>query len=521
MNGMTRKLTILLMACIFMLGYVKADLSYANELQQEQVLLVYDSLALGSAKEGNVDALKRLLSSMGAKVTTIASEQYEQGMLKHFTHVIVMRNQADPIYQSEVLTKDMEQYDGSYMHIGSNPPAQLVNTLSLELKRMTSEIVSMEIDNFSGAVTLDHTSMVVASTANEVNTYGSIYTNRKDDASPYGVKLGRFAYMPFYNKGDMSEWAAGYVLKDWLNIQQQGSMHVMLREVYPFSDLDKLRELSDQLYKAGIPFIVSTKPLFSNFDYPAALRYAETLKYMQSRNGSILVDAPAVANTISADLSVLKHNMTAYIHFLAEHAVAPLGATAEMYWFQDQYYTAEGLSFYDSVIMLPNEKVMSYLPTNTVAAYPSSMYSIPVDQWQQYASKEQVIQSMPFNIALTLNMQDDPALLEQQIEWLAESWTVYSDYKASNHRVTTEQDEINAEQGQLKVNGQSVVLQEAYTSISSDHVYIEEQEASLAQLFTIQNKIFIVLIVVVLVIFSVLIFIGYRMYRKKYMRKEE
>jgi len=518
---MKSKFTWLLIACIIVLwhGHADVNVSYAAEQQQAQhVLLVYDSLAVGSAKEGNVDALKRLLSSMGAEVTTVQLEQYAEGRLADYSHVIVMRNEANPIYESDKLLQDMEQYKGNYMHIGSSPPDQLKEALSLELKEEPSEGITLVLDRFSGTIALNHGDKLIASTANEVNTYGNIYSYKGDNASPYGAKLGRYAYMPFYNRGDMSEWAASFVIKDWLGVQRQGNVYVMLREVYPFSDLDKLRALSDQLYEAGIPFIVSTKPLFSNFDYPAAIRYAETLKYMQSRNGSILVDAPAVASTISADKSVLKQNMMSYIHFLAEHDIAPLGATAEMYWFADQYYTAEGLSFYDSAIMLPNEKVMSYLPTDTITAYSSSVYSIDVERWQQYASREKVIQSMPLDIALTINMLDDPALLEQQLAWLAESWTVYSDYKASNHRVVTDNDEITAEQGQLKVNGQTVVLQEAYASISSEHVYIEEQEASLEQLFTIQNKIFIVLIVIVLVIFSVLILIGYRMYRKKYRR---
>lgn len=516
---MRYKFTWLLMACIIVLWHDSADVSYAAEQQARQVLLIYDSLAAGSEKEGNVDALKRLLGGMGAEVKTVAAEQYEPGTLKHYSYVIVMRNKAERMFDSDTLMHDLEQYKGSYMHIGSSPPQQVIEALGLELQEGPVETVNLVLDLFSGTITLDHNAALIASTASEVNTYGSVYSSYdKDNASPYGAKLGRFAYITFYNEGDISEWAASYLFKDWLGVQQQGSIYVMLREVYPFSDLDKLRELSDQLYEAGIPFIVSTKPLFSNFDYPAAERYAETTKYMQSRNGSILVDAPAVANTISADLSVLKQNMTSYIHFLAEHDVAPLGATAEMYWFQDQYYTAEGLSFYDSVIMLPNEKVMSYLPTDTVNAYPSSMYSMNVDQWQQYATKEQKIQSMPLDVVLTLNMLDDPEVLEQQIAWLAQSWTVFSDYKARNHRVTTEHDEIVAEQGQLKINGQVVVLQEAYASISSEHVYIEEQEASLEQLFTIQNKIFIVLIVVVLIIFSILIIIGYRMYRKKYVR---
>ncbi|MEK4251499.1 hypothetical protein [Paenibacillus sp. FSL W7-1287] len=496
----------------------RTQVTEAMEQQAPNVLLVYDSLAVGSAKEGNVDALKRLLGGMGAVVKIVDAERYVSGTMESYSHVILLRNHADWSYDTEELMQELAQYEGGYLHIGPGPTEQLATALNLELKAQLPITIRMKMDAFSDTITLDNDKLFVASSATKAHTYGSLQYGDESTDTSYGARQGRFAYIPFYYKGDMSEWAAGYVFNDWLNIEQQGHVYVLLTEVYPFSDLDMLRELSDRLYEAGIPFIVSTKPLFSNFDYPAAKRYVETLRYLQARNGSILIDAPAVADTISADLSVLTDNITSYIHFLAEHDVAPLGATAEMYWFQDQYYTAEGLDFYDSVIMLPNVKVMSNMPTDTLSAYSSSLYSINVDEWQTYARSQQVISTMPFNIALTLDMQEELDVLEQQLTWLTKSWTAYSDYKAGNHRVITDKDEIVAKQGRLRINGEAAVLQEAYDSISSEYVYIEKQEESLKQLFTVQNRIFIVLIAVVLVIFFVFIMIGYRMYRKKYMR---
>lgn len=487
------------------------------EQQMKSVLLVYDSYATGTSKEGNVDSLKRLLAGIGVHVTVVDSENYQRGDVDYFSYVIVMRNQSAHTPGIDKLMQDIEHYTGSYLHIGPNPSKQLVDALQLKLQSKLATTVNITIDGYHDTLRFSKEDTMIESFSKAAHSYGILESELDDIHASYGLYLNRFAYLSFYNHSDVSEWAAGFVLKDWLHVTDQGKLHVMLTDVYPFSDLDKLREISDTLYEAGIPFLVSSKPIFSNFDYPAAKRYAETLKYIQSRNGSILVDAPAVSYTISADLTVLRGNLASYIDFLANNGVAPLGATAEMNWFEDEYYLSEGLGFYNSAIMLPNVKVMRNQPTNKVTTYQSSLYSIGLDEWKQYASPKQLISNPPFNIVLTLNM-DNLEEVEKQLQWLSGAWYQFGDYKSTVHRVATEHNTISSNQGVLQVNDTVITLHQNYTDVTSEYTYVEEQEASLASLFTFQNKLFIVLIIIILIIFSVLLFIGYRMYRKKYIR---
>jgi len=509
-------LTLLLIAIIFP---VTASAGTAHAEQQKQVLLVYDSLSLGASAEGNVDALKRLLGVFDVDVTTINIEHYEQNLVNSYSHVIILRNKQkeEQAFDDDALMHDMERYTGKYLHIGAKPASSMVRALALKIKTEQSPAVRLTMDGFSNELRLSDELTMIVDAAHDAKQYGSIQEMMSSSTSPYALIKGNYAYLSFYLKGDLSEWAAGYVLKDWMNVDQAGGMYVLLTEVYPFSDLELLREISDQLYQAGIPFLVSANPIFSNFDYPAAKRYAETLGYMQARNGSILIDAPTVSSqTISADLSVLSSNIVSYINFLVEHSVVPLGATAELYWFEDEYYLSEGLRFYDSVIMLPNVKMMSNQPTNRLQVFPSSMYSLELEQWKKHADKSLVIEDMPFNIALTIDMLKSADEAKPKLEWLSEAWVLFRDYKLDSHSVTTEQAEVVSEKGTLRLNGNDLQLKELYNEISSEHVYIEQKEASFEKLFTVQNRIFIVLITIVLIVFAVLLWIGYRLYRKKY-----
>lgn len=510
---MKRCLIILLVVSLF--PHIFRLDSTVHAQKKNQVLLVYDSLAIGSSNDGNIDALKRLLGAFAVEVTTVDMSQYESGMAHRFSHLIVLRNKAN--FANDMLQEDIERYNGSYLHIGFDPPPSLAKALGLQTEKEARSSLHMSMDGFTEVLRSDSEFTLITAANKDVRSYGSIQGMLENDQHPYALKKNKYSYISFYWKDSLSEWAASYILKDWLEADQSGNMYLLLTEVYPFSDLELLRQISDQLYQAGIPFLVSTKPLFSNFDYPAAKRYAETLSYMQARNGSILIDAPTVSSqTISADLSILRGNIASYIDFLANHAVAPLGATAELYWFQDQYYLSEGLAFYDSAIILPNTHIMSNQPTNSLYTFPSTVYSLELQQWEKHANKSLVVEQMPMNIALTINMQNNTEEIAQQIEWLTDTWILFRDYKLAAHSVMTEQSAISSEQGVLSINGHALPLQDLYKEISSEHIYVDEKEASFKQLFTIQNKIFIVLIIVVLIVFAILLWIGYRLYRKKY-----
>lgn len=171
------------------------------------------------------------------------------------------------------------------------------------------------------------------------------------------MKWGQVAFVPYFGTGFGAEISMGYVLADWLGIQNDGQIYLIFKEIYPFSDLKLLESAANQLYEAGIPFIFSIRPVFYNTDYPAMKRYLEVLKYVQSRDGSIFVDAPVASLAAGIQKDLLKEKMTGFIDLLAANGIVPLGigVSSELYWRNGDQFVEKGMSFFNSAILFRDD----------------------------------------------------------------------------------------------------------------------------------------------------------------------
>lgn len=340
--------TILFLLCCLLLMFCYPTATSANQTEKTSVLLVYDSLALGTQKEGNVEAVQRLLASFGTQVTVTSYDSYEKGMLFKFSKVITILNLDDVTQVKELFKQDMIKYVGEYMHIGNGLPANIRQDMNLEDELLDQDNIRLAIGQFSqSSITASNITYITKFTG---TSFGQITSERKKTTSPFGVLHGKYAYIPYMVKGNLSEQAAAYILRDWLSVKTVSHSYVLLNEIYPFSDLVMLSEMADRLYESGIPFIVSVQPVLNNLEFPAMQRYLEAIKHVQSRNGSIVVNAPVVNSTISLDITILKSQMGSFLNALAEYGIVPLGVGTELYWTYDQHYIGNGLSFFNQAL---------------------------------------------------------------------------------------------------------------------------------------------------------------------------
>lgn len=518
-----RKINLLLLICIAIavtslpLQVAKANTANANAAGNAapHVLLVYDSMAKGSSRAGNIETLKRLLASNSAQVTLVSQDDYAQGSLQAYTKVIAIHNAAD-LSVNSVFLDDLNAYKGDYLHIGEHLPAKLRAALNIQTQVTGRETIDLSIGPFGeSSIQVERMPYIVQA---QGTTYGSIQLGNRDAAAPYAVRLGHNAYVPYFEQGNLSELALAYVLKDWMGVSDQGRTYVVFKEIYPFSDLALLEQLADKLYSAGIPFIASVRPVFYNTDYPAMLRYLETLKYIQSRNGSILVHAPIVATSVPPEDYTLIDKMAHFVNVLADYDIAPLGLGTEMYWSYDERYSDEGMRFFDSAILFPDEKPYYRSRINTSRPLDSALFSMQLTFLQQFKHAGKAIEPLPMDTVLTYDFVDNEAELDEIVQQLSDSWITFADYKYGSHRVQTEKNEIVSRAGQLAINGEPLVLNIEMKSISSDYTYKEVEEKSLEALFNVQNKIFVVLILITLAAFGMFLIIGYRMYKRKYFK---
>ncbi|SDC17437.1 Uncharacterized protein YdaL [Paenibacillus sp. UNCCL117] len=483
------------------------------------VLLIYDSLGRGTPKEGNMEALQRLLAAFGAEVTVTTFERYAPGTLSRYEYAVAVRNARDLPSSYPEFEHDFTSYAGRYMHVGMHLPERVVEALELREEQASGGSLTLTVGQLSEASIRVENIGWIRQAAGE--SYGSWSSSASERPAPFGVMNGGYAYIPYVVPGNLTELGSSYVLKDWLSVQGQSRYYAAFREIYPFSDLDRLKRLSDRLYEAGIPFIASVQPVLSNLDYPAVQRYLEALKHIQSRNGSIVVNAPVVASTISQDITTLKDELSAFVDALADYGIAPLGIGAEMYWTYDRHYKENALSSFDSILMFPNKRIMHRERTDTSQPFASSLYTLSLEDLQSFRVNGKVPEPLPMDTALLLELPGSEKQMEETVQALRSDWRAFADYKTDAHTVRTAANEIRSRGGLLQVNGRTLALGSAAASIEEQHTYIQEGPKSFASLFTVQNNIFIVLIALTLLIFGGFLILGYRLYKRKYMHQEK
>ncbi|MDO7908052.1 hypothetical protein Q5741_16690 [Paenibacillus sp. JX-17] len=484
-----------------------------------KTLLLYDSLAVDTPKEGNVEELQRLLAAFGAQVTVMNLDHYTADTLSGYDRVIYVKNAPDLYDINKDFLKDMAAYTGDYLHIGTHLPERVQQQLHTVTAVIPDAAVTITADAWSSAPTRVPSLPVI--TSYQGQPYGAVQLYHGSHAAPFGVIHGRQGYVPYYVKGNASELALSSLLKDWLGVQKPGNLYLVIRGIYPFSDLEKLKALADRLYGAGIPFVVSVQPVFEHTDYPAMLRYLQAMQYVQARNGSIVINTPVVADTISQDKTVLKREMSSFIDVLAQHKIVPLGIGAELYWSYDHLYSAEGMAFFDSSLLYPNEKIMYRDRSPQSKVFVSSPFTVTIRQLQEYVRHKKTADTLPVDLAVTLNFEADSVHLDEEVAWLEAQWLVFADYKQEEHQVKNDHVLLQSRGGILKMNGQSLTQNSTLLSGTSgaaeaDYAYTKQARQSLSGLFRVQNNIFVAIIGVTLLVFGLFLIIGYRLYKRKY-----
>ena len=162
-------------------------------------------------------------------------------------------------------------------------------------------------------------------------TYGEVMI--KGAKYPFSVQSGKEVYAPYYRAQDLSIILLGSVIKDFLVVKTDGSMYVMIDDVYAFTDFYSLCSAADMLYESAIPFIVRIWPIYDNLDYPAFKRYAQVLRYLQAKNGTIVIGEPLVLE-VAFEIEPLADKMQRFTDALDAEGVSYFEMTQHPYFLE-------------------------------------------------------------------------------------------------------------------------------------------------------------------------------------------
>lgn len=261
-NISIRLMLLLLLGCILLPGGAEAA-------QTGDVLLIYDTPEL-------VSTTKNILTAFDRSVDVVSMEEYEKRLLDDYRYVTLLT--PAPLADISPATK--------VLCIGEGFALPGVTTTE-------SYGAGMEIstDHFYQYLTyVDQFSLI---SGFEGEAFGKI-TMSFDREHPFGIQTGNRYYVPYLSEENLSIFALGEMLPDFFDSDYQGGIYVIIEDVFAFSDLDMLCKTADELYLANIPFIVKAMPLYTNTDLDAFHRYTQALRYVESRNGAVVMAPPLV-----------------------------------------------------------------------------------------------------------------------------------------------------------------------------------------------------------------------------------
>ncbi|MEN2257983.1 polysaccharide deacetylase family protein [Paraclostridium benzoelyticum] len=278
---------------IILLVFSNIGIGFANIEKKENALIIYENQKTFSYKENTINHLNELLYRFNKSVDSVYINDYKKGSLKQYDSIFVI-NIENEINDRDLL-EDLSNYEHGIYWIGNGIEDFLsysdkydliyekkINSIN-ELNYKGNKLTISSSDYFNVVNTIRQNSKILATMKDSYKEY------------PYVINNKNLYFISNY-KIDQS-FIFEDTLNDFYNIKnfEKGKVFVRIEDVHLFRDKDNLKEIADYLYSEGIPFMVALIPAYVNSktgkintikDDP---EFIKTIKYMQDRGGSVVL----------------------------------------------------------------------------------------------------------------------------------------------------------------------------------------------------------------------------------------
>lgn len=273
---------------------------------------------------------------------------------------------------------------------------------------------------------------------------------------PFAVVTGNRTYVPYYRSDDLTVLMLGAVMKNYLGgiKNANGSNGTM------YVAIDEVYPFSD------LNMLCKVTDRFYENAIPFIVRIVPVYDNL---------DYPAYLRYMQVLRYVQSHNGSIVLH---EPIVEP-----------------------EAIVREPLENKMERfyrsLKTNNVQWMDMNLppYPLSLNAVENIQSSTKNFGELPFDTMIQFSLPKNEEELDTMVQRVNRKWLSLGDYK---RKFTNEN------------------FQYAETPIDSEHTYIQQEQQSLAEFFFTANEFLVYIVGGVLVLFSVLIFIGYRLYKKKF-----
>lgn len=484
---------------------------------QDQLLLVYDSLALDKDGDKTINLLQNLLTSLRVEVTTVASDEYQSGQLDAYTGLIELINQPTIPITNRDFIRERDQYQKKRLHIGQDLPESWRQALGSPLKHLYDS-ASLDSLTFQASENLTGTLTVDALTDDrQSKSFGSLNFDNELGRYPYGSLQDGVAYLPFWQSTGLPYLIGNRLIGEWLGISQVKRQYPLLvfTDFTPVSDFTIFRQLQTELQEAGLPFSLSATGIWDNLDSKAANDYLEILNEVSTQNTSLFLQTPFTQEGTHRTKGQLHSNMATSLDFFLENKVYPVGIATPGYWNQDTLYQEEALTFSDTTLLLPNLKREKQRHTTTNKLYQTAYVGFASDAFKDVALWNVSEKAFFSPTAIVIPFPETTDALEKILAGLTKTSYLFDNTLYTHHRVITSSHTLEVNNQHFFLDGKRKWIE---TRLPYKEKVVAEPKTSLTGFFATQNTILTIFIMGTLLVLGVFLIISYVLYRRKYGR---
>jgi len=296
------------------------------------------------------------------------------------------------------------------------------------------------------------------------------------------------------------------------------AQYIVLNQVYPFQDPDKLLEIVEYLVDKKEPFVISVMPIYSNGNYPAMKQFCEVLKYAQANGGTIIMHSP-INQMTTFDKDVINKYIKIALQIYMSQGVYPVALQVPHNWIFNND-TIEVMRHFSTIFTTDEVDVLvdetSIFNTNEIYKDGHKWVSAAVKLDDTNVSYTKVSST-----AVYLDITESTKQLKDVINICQASNVPLKSLWDVDHSFWTEEDVLNYKNHIMMLNNKRIDTKFVPVNYDKNFKYNRNMLKRFSKDLSSENHKLIIAVVIVSLIFLSFIFIARSRNRHKFFIKND
>ena len=391
----------------------------------------------------------------------------------------------------------------SYKEFTAND--NLLNKLVRVMLTSGSDLKIKKLDEYTNEDVANASGVVVLAIEDELNNkVNSIKENNSNVVS--------------FNKSnlDMLDRGNELILKRYIEMEfnidnSKKGTYLVLKNVYPYDNLEDLIKKVEYLNERGVNFIVDAMPVFKNQNFDSMKRYTEALRYCAANGGTIFLSSPYIYQSQYINENELINKMTLAYESFVDYWVYPMGLTVPNEWIYS--YDKENFINRSNTILLWNNRDIGNI--NIKSLNIKGIKNVLVEGDWKKLDKEY------YNgVALSIDGNTENDLFQKTVEEILSSGIVFlNPTKRMDMEISFGNYKIEGNYKGTFLNGKSVYTERFISNKEYSKAFVNEEieEKNKVSLSAFNKGVFAITLIAIC-IFIIFFFNSRRIDKKKYFK---